>query len=198
MKIILASGNQGKIREIKKLLTDLPIEFISQSEFNVSEAEETGTTFIENALIKARHAAAETGMPAMADDSGLSIDALNGAPGVYSARYAGESANDHDRIQKVLKELTDVPAEKRGAQFHCAIAFVKSADDPNPIVCEGIWPGIILNEPRGDKGFGYDPIFFVPEKNCSAAELDPDLKNEMSHRGRAMREFRTLLITEIA
>ncbi|MCB1827647.1 MAG: RdgB/HAM1 family non-canonical purine NTP pyrophosphatase, partial [Coxiellaceae bacterium] len=147
--------------------------------------------------IKARHASQVSGLPAMADDSGLSIDALNGAPGVYSARYAGENANDLDRINKVLSELKNVPKQKRQAQFHCAIALVQSADDEHPIVCEGIWPGLILNEPRGDKGFGYDPIFFVPEKNCSAAELDPVLKNQMSHRGRAMEQFRALLITEI-
>ena len=198
MQIILASNNTGKIKEIKALLSDLPIELISQTKWHIQSVAETGTTFIENALIKARHAAKIAKLPAMADDSGLSIDALNGAPGVHSARYAGKNANDNDRINKVLKALKNVPDEKRTAQFHCAIVLVKSADDPSPLICEGIWPGRILHQPRGDKGFGYDPIFFVPEKNCSAAELDPDLKNQISHRGRAIREFRTLLITEMA
>lgn len=190
MKVVLASGNAGKINEIKALLSDLPIELISQKILNIPDAEETGTTFIENALIKARHAANLSGLPAIADDSGLSIDALEGAPGVYSSRYAGEQATDADRINKVLVELSDVPDKLRTAQFHCAIAMVKSADDPTPIVCEGIWPGIILQKPRGEKGFGYDPIFFVIEKNCSAAELEPMLKNKISHRGRAMQQFR--------
>lgn len=198
MKIVLASGNAGKVREIKALLSDLPIELISQKELNISDVAETGTTFIENALIKARHAAQVSGLPAIADDSGLSIDALDGAPGIFSSRYAGKNTTDLDRINKILKELENVPDNQRTAQFHCAIAMVKSADDPSPMVCEGIWSGTILHNSQGKKGFGYDPIFFVAEKNCSAAELDPTLKNQISHRGRAMNEFRTLLITKIA
>lgn len=196
MKIVLASNNMGKVREIRSLLSDLPITLISQEELNIKEIDETGTTFIENALLKARHASQVSGLPAIADDSGLSIDALDGAPGVYSSRYAGENANDVDRINKVLRELENVPKEKRTAHFHCAITLVNSADDPSPLVCEGIWSGTILDKPRGDKGFGYDPIFYVPEYNCSVAELDPALKNQISHRGRAMKEFRTLFVAK--
>ncbi len=189
-KIILASKNVGKVAEIKALLSNLPIELISQTEFNIPDIEETGTTFVDNALIKARHAAKQTGMPAMADDSGLSIDVLDGAPGIYSARYAGENATDLDRINKVLNALKDVPDKKRGAQFHCAIALVKNEDDPSPLICHGIWEGSILCQPRGEKGFGYDPIFYVPTHDCSAAELDRDVKNTISHRAIALKQFR--------
>lgn len=190
MKIVLASNNAGKIKEIKALLADLPVELISQAELDISEVEETGTTFIENSLIKARHASKAAGLPAVADDSGLAIDALDGAPGIYSSRYAGEDANDLDRINKVLAELKTIPDNKRTAEFHCAITLVKNAEDPSPLVCEGIWPGTILYAPQGNRGFGYDPIFYIPEYQCSAAELDPDLKNQISHRGRAMAAFR--------
>lgn len=193
MKVVLASSNPGKIREIKALLSDLPIELIPQSELNITDAEETGKTFIENALIKARHASSCSGLPALSDDSGISIDALDGAPGVYSARYAGKGASMLDCINKVLSELKNVPDNKRTAAFHCAIALVKSADDQDPIVSEGIWPGTILHAARGDNGFGYDPIFYVPEHQCSAAELEPDFKNKISHRGRAMSNFKKAL-----
>lgn len=189
-KIILASKNAGKLKEIRNLLSDLPIELISAIELDIPDVEETGKTFIDNAIIKARNAAKHTGMPALADDSGLAIDALDGAPGIFSARYAGENATDIDRIQKVLRELKNVPDEKRGAQFHCAIVLVRNADDKSPLICEGIWPGSILHKPQGNNGFGYDPIFYVPSKDCSSAELDPDLKDAISHRGLALAEFR--------
>jgi len=193
MKIVLASNNPGKIQEIKALLVDLPIDLISQSELNISEIAETGTTFIENALIKARHASNVSGLPALADDSGLAIDALGGAPGVYSSRYAGKDATHLDCINKVLAELEGVPDNKRTARFYCAIAFVRNVDDPSPLVCEGVWPGTIMHAPRGTKGFGYDPIFYLPEYQCSAAELEPKFKNQISHRGQAMTEFRKKL-----
>lgn len=189
-KIILASKNPGKISELTDLLSDLPIELLSAIELDIPDIEETGKTFIDNALIKARNSAKHSGLPAIADDSGLSIDALDGAPGVLSARYGGENASDLDRINKVLEALKDVPDEKRTAQFHCAIALVKDADDTSPIICEGIWSGTILHKPQGKKGFGYDPIFYVPTHDCSSAELDPNVKNTISHRARALNEFR--------
>jgi len=197
MQIVLASHNLGKIKEIETLLADLPITLIPQSQLNIVEVPETGTTFVENALIKARHAASIAKLPAIADDSGLTIDALNGAPGIYSARYAGENASDQDRINKVLMQLNRVPEQQRTAQYHYAIVLVRSVEDSSPIVCEGIWSGTLLHEPQGDHGFGYDPIFYVPERDCSAAELDCDLKNRISHRGRAMHQFRTLLMAEM-
>ena len=189
LKIVLASGNKGKAREIKDLLKNLPIELVLQSEFNIPEAEETGTTFIENAIIKARHAASLTGLPALADDSGLSVTALDGAPGVYSSRYAGEGATDLDRINKLLDALKDVPDNKRNASFNCVIALIMSANDPVPMVCHGQWHGSILHKPQGENGFGYDPIFYVPDHHCSAAELDSTVKNKISHRGIALNKF---------
>lgn len=187
MKIVLASSNQGKIREINSLMSDMSIEVISQSDFNVPEVEEDGLTFIENALKKARHAAKLTNLPAIADDSGIVVQALDGAPGIYSARYAGENASDHECIIKLLQELKDTPSEKRQAFFYCCLIFLRHANDPCPIISEGIWHGKILFEPRGIHGFGYDPIFLDVERNCSAAELSPDIKNEISHRGKAMK-----------
>ena len=195
MQIILASSNPGKVEEIQALLSHLPIQLISQSEFNVSPVEETGTTFFENAIIKARHAAQETGLPAIADDSGLVVNAIDGRPGVHSARYAGEDATDQDRINKLLTELPS-SATDRSASFHCVIALMRSANDPAPIMCHGAWMGEILTKPSGDKGFGYDPIFNVPEYNCSAAELPAEIKNEISHRGKAIRELLLTLENE--
>ena len=189
-KLVFGSHNKGKFAEVKTLLADLPIQLILATELNIPDIEETGKTFIDNAIIKARNAAKHSGLPAIADDSGLAIDALNGAPGIYSARYAGENATDLDRINKVLNALKDVPDENRGAQFHCAIAFVKHAEDTSPIVCEGIWEGRILHQAHGNQGFGYDPIFYVPTHNCSAAELDRTIKNQISHRARALNELR--------
>lgn len=187
MKIVLASSNQGKIREINSLMSDMSIEVISQSDFNVPEVEEDGLTFIENALKKARHASKLTNLPAIADDSGIVVQALNGAPGIYSARYAGKNASDHECIIKLLQELKDTPSQKRQAFFYCCLIFLRHANDPCPIISEGIWHGKILFEPRGIHGFGYDPIFLDVERNCSAAELSPDIKNEISHRGKAMK-----------
>ncbi len=184
--IVLATGNKGKLSELRSYFTGLPIEFKSQKDLSVSEVEETGTTFIENAIIKARHAAKETGLPALADDSGLMVDALNGLPGVYSARYAGMNATDEQRIEKLLIALSGLD---RQASFCCALAFLRNADDPAPIVAWGRWEGFILEKPIGDHGFGYDPIFWVPTHNCSAAELEIEEKNKMSHRGRAIKQL---------
>ena len=188
-KIILASGNAGKLREFQQLLSGCGFEIVPQSEFNIANAEETGTTFVENAIIKARHACEQTGLPAIADDSGIEVDALNGRPGVYSARYAGENATDEKNNQKLLTELKNVPTEKRTARYHAVLAYMRHAADPTPILCHGIWEGIILTEPRGQSGFGYDPLFFVPSHNCASAELDKAEKNRISHRGKAMQEL---------
>lgn len=187
MKIVLASNNAGKIRELKELLKHLPIDLVSQSDFNVPEIEETGLTFIENALIKARLASRVTGLPAIADDSGLAVTALNGAPGIYSARYAGKNATDKDNIKKLLEELNDIPDEKRQAYFHCVLVFMSNYQDPTPIVCDGIWAGQILHAPKGEDGFGYDPIFYVPDEKKTAAEFPLAIKNKISHRGRALQ-----------
>lgn len=188
-KIVLASGNVGKLREIQQLLSGCGFEVVPQSDFFSENAEETGLTFVENAIIKARYACAKTGLPAIADDSGIEVDALNGRPGIYSARYAGENAKDADNNQKLLQELTDVPAEQRTARYHAVLAFMRHAEDPTPILCHGIWEGVVLPEPRGEGGFGYDPLFFVPSHNCASAELDKAEKNRISHRGRAMQEL---------
>ena len=188
-KIILASGNAGKLREFQQLLSGCGFEIVPQSEFNIANAEETGTTFVENAIIKARHACEQTGLPAIADDSGIEVDALNGRPGVYSARYAGEDATDEKNNQKLLTELKNIPTEKRTARYHAVLAYMRHAADPTPILCHGTWEGIILTEARGQSGFGYDPLFFVPSHNCASAELDKAEKNRISHRGKAMQEL---------
>ena len=163
----------------------------------MDEAEETGLTFVENALIKARHAALITGLPAIADDSGLAVAALCGAPGIYSARYAGTKAKAHDNIKKILMELKDIPDENRHASFHCLLVFLSHAKDPTPLVCDGKWSGIILHSPKGENGFGYDPIFYVPEQKQTAAELSPSLKNQISHRGMALQSLLKLLPEKI-
>ena len=190
-EIILASGNVGKIREIQAILNQHVI--IPQSQFNLTEAEETGQTFIENALIKARHATTWCQRPAIADDSGLVVDALDGAPGVISARYAGAKASDAQNLAKVLQQLGGTPITKRSARFICVIAFLKHPDDPCPIIAQGVWEGQILFEPKGENGFGYDPIFWVPEQNCSSAELSAEIKNSLSHRGQALQQFQQQL-----
>lgn len=187
-RIVLASGNAGKLREIEKILADFDIEIVPQSVFGISEAEETGATFIENALIKARHASRATGLPAIADDSGLAVDFLGGRPGVYSARYAGPDATYRDNNERLLAELAGVAEADRGAAFHCAACFVASAGS-DPVIAEGEWRGRILDAPRGSAGFGYDPLFYVEDMDCSAAELDPAEKNRRSHRGKALREL---------
>ncbi len=188
-KIVLASGNPGKVREINELLAGHDIEVVPQSGFGVPEAEETGLTFVENAILKARNAARHTGLPAIADDSGLEVDALRGAPGIYSARYAGPGASDEDNLRKLLAELEGVPEAERTARFQCLMVYMEHAEDPTPLIFQGTWEGRILTEPRGENGFGYDPVFFVPEHGCSAAELAPEQKNALSHRGQALRQL---------
>ncbi|MGR9071623.1 MAG: RdgB/HAM1 family non-canonical purine NTP pyrophosphatase [Gammaproteobacteria bacterium] len=186
-EIVLASANQGKISEIKALLGGCRI--LPQSQFNVVEVEETGLTFVENAIIKARNAAKCTGLPAIADDSGLVVDALNGAPGILSARYAGEGASDQENNDKLLKELETTPDSERSARFICVIALMKHALDPMPILAQGIWEGKILFQPKGRHGFGYDPVFWASSENCASAELPPEIKNTISHRGKALRNL---------
>lgn len=188
-KLVLATGNQGKVKEMATLLSDFGFDVVAQSEFQVSEVAETGTTFIENAIIKARHAAQETGLPAIADDSGLEVDYLQGAPGIYSARYAGEDATDQQNLEKLLDAMTDVPEKQRSARFHCVLVLMRHANDPTPIVCHGKWEGRILSKAHGDNGFGYDPVFFVPEENCASAELEPTRKKQLSHRGKALEQL---------
>lgn len=182
--IVLASGNPGKIREIQAILAGHPI--VPQSQFQIAEADETGKTFVENALLKARNAAFHSGLPAIADDSGLAVDYLHGAPGVISARYAGSDASDQDNVEKLLKELAGVPFEQRTARFICVIVFIEHAEDPCPVIAQGIWEGRILDEPVGVNGFGYDPVFWVPEYECASAQLAPEVKNAISHRGKAL------------
>ena len=189
LQIVLATSNPGKIAELQSMLTELPIEWIPQSEFDISDIEETGKTFIENAILKARHAAKLSGLPALADDSGLVIDALDGAPGIYSARYAGKNATAEERNQKVLDEMKAVPKEERTAAYHCVLALVEYEDDPVPLICHGIWEGSILSEPCGTNGFGYDPIFYVTTHDCSAAELSNAEKNAISHRGQVVDQL---------
>lgn len=189
MKTVLASGNAGKLTELAAILQPLGLELIAQSTLGVESPPETGSTFLDNALIKARHAARATGLAALADDSGIEVDALHGRPGVRSARFAGEGASDADNLHKLLAELHDVPAEFRQARYHCVIAFVRRHDDPEPIVAHGTWEGRIALEPRGSGGFGYDPIFLPAEAHGTAAELDPAHKNEVSHRGQALRAW---------
>jgi XTP/dITP diphosphohydrolase len=189
VRVVLASNNQGKIREIRQLVHETNIEIILQTELGVPPAEETGQTFIENALIKARQAAAMTSLPAIADDSGLVVPALNGEPGVFSARYAGESANSQKNIEKLLKNLGVQRDATREAYFYCVIVLLRQAADPCPVICEGKWEGKILSAPRGDKGFGYDPIFFDETYQCSAAQLPLPVKNKISHRGQAMSKL---------
>jgi len=191
-RIVLASGNPGKVREIRRILGEFGVEIVPQTELGVGDADETGSSFVENALIKARHAADLTGLPAIADDSGLVVDALDGRPGVYSARYAGVRASDDDNIEKLLRELHGVPDDKRTAAFHCCAVYV-SADDSTSLVAEGRWQGRILGERRGSGGFGYDPVFFDPECGRSAAELGPELKNARSHRGKALAALAEML-----
>jgi XTP/dITP diphosphohydrolase len=186
-EIVLASNNPGKVREIAQLLADLDLSVLPQSQFDVPDVEETGLTFIENAILKARNAAQKTGLAAIADDSGLEVDALNGAPGIHSARYAGIGSSDQANLDKLLHALIDVPQGDRSARFQCLMVYLAHEHDPSPLVCQGTWEGHILFEPKGDNGFGYDPVFFVPTHNCSSAELPPEIKNELSHRGQALR-----------
>lgn len=186
-KVVLATGNPGKVRELADLLADFGLDVVAQTKLGVDSAEETGLTFIENAILKARHAAQITGLPAIADDSGLAVDALGGAPGIYSARYAGQDASDRQNLDKLLVALKDVPQGGRGAQFHCVLVYLRHAKDPTPRVFHGNWAGNITLQPAGEGGFGYDPIFYVPELGRSAAELSREEKSAVSHRGKALK-----------
>lgn len=189
--LVLATGNQGKVTELAKMLSSLEIEVLPQSDFNVPEVPETGTTFVENAIIKARHAAKITGHPAIADDSGLEVDGLNGAPGVYSARFAGVDASDQDNIDKLLVELGDNPV--RSARFWCVLVLIRHVDDPTPLICSASWEGQITQSQDGQGGFGYDPIFYVPKLDCTSAQLSKEQKNAISHRGQALKALLTEL-----
>jgi XTP/dITP diphosphohydrolase len=188
-KVVLATGNKGKVKELARMLSGLGIEVLPQSEFAVIDAAETGCTFVENAIIKARHAAKLTGLPAIADDSGLAVHALGGEPGVYSARYSGDQATDQTNIIKLLDAMSDIPKDKRQAKFLCVLVFMRHANDPSPIICQGEWCGEIATQQQGENGFGYDPIFWVEEQNCSSAQLSPEQKNQLSHRGKALSQF---------
>ncbi|GAB3371226.1 RdgB/HAM1 family non-canonical purine NTP pyrophosphatase [Lysobacter rhizosphaerae] len=193
VKFVVASSNAGKLAEFRDLLGAAGYAFVTQGELGVEDAAETGLTFVENALLKARHAARATGLPALADDSGLCVDALGGAPGLYSARYAGVHGDAQANIAKLLAAMKDVPAAQRTAHFHAVIVLLRHADDPQPVIAEGRWSGLILETPRGDGGFGYDPVFLDPENNLSAAEFEPAIKNRLSHRGRALAALRQKL-----
>ncbi|HMM67437.1 MAG TPA: RdgB/HAM1 family non-canonical purine NTP pyrophosphatase [Dokdonella sp.] len=193
MKLVLASGNAGKLIEMREVLADLDVDLVAQAELGVADAEETGATFVENAILKARHASRATGLPALGDDSGLCVDVLDGAPGLYSARYAGTHGDSAANIAKLLGVLADVRDSERGAHFFCAIVLLRHADDPAPLIAEGRWHGRILAAPRGQGGFGYDPVFLDPQRHCSAAELAPAIKNRVSHRGQALLRLRELL-----
>lgn len=192
-RVVLATSNRGKLEEFAGLFADLGLDFVAQGDLGVDDAEETGLTFVENALVKARHAARATGLPAVADDSGICVDALGGAPGLYSARYAGRHRDDAANNAKLLDALRDVPDEARGAHFHCTIVLLRHAEDPAPLVAEGLWRGRILRAPQGTHGFGYQPLFFDPVLNVASAELDTPVRNRVSHRGLAMARLRELL-----
>ena len=192
-RLVLASGNAGKLVELRELLADTGLSLHAQSEFGVQDIDETGLTFVENALLKARNAARATGLPALGDDSGLCVDALGGAPGLYSARYAGTHGDARANIAKLLDALRDVPDDARTAHFHAVVVLLRTPDDPQPIIAEGRWPGRILHAPRGDGGFGYDPVFLDPSLDRSAAELDADTKHARSHRGLALAALRARL-----
>jgi len=188
-KVVLASGNKGKLVELQNALDSFNVKLIPQTQFDVESAEETGLTFVENAILKARHASKITGLPALSDDSGLEVDALLGAPGIYSARFAGVDCSDEQNNLKLLSELKAVTAENRTARFHCILVYVRHWQDPTPIICQGSWEGQIKTELQGEGGFGYDPLFFVPELNLSAAQLTKEQKSKISHRGQAIKQL---------
>jgi XTP/dITP diphosphohydrolase len=187
--VVLASNNPGKVREINQLLSEQRIRVTPQAEHGVPEAEENGLSFVENAILKARNAARHSGLAAIADDSGIEVDALSGAPGIYSARYAGAGASDRANLEKLLADLRGVPEAERTARFQCLMVYMRHAEDPTPVICQGTWEGRILPAPHGENGFGYDPVFLVLEQGCSAAELPPQVKNRLSHRGQALRRL---------
>ena len=184
--LVLASANAGKITELQQMLGGLGVKIIPQTDLDIPDIEETGLTFVENAILKARNAAALSNLPAIADDSGLEVDFLRGAPGIYSARFAGEDAGDEANKDKLLQLMADVPTDQRSARYQTVIVYMRHGNDPTPIICQGTWEGLIATESRGDQGFGYDPIFYVTETNCHAAELDKVTKNCLSHRGKAI------------
>ena len=192
-QLVLASGNPGKLRELSAILGELGYQLHAQSEFDVDEVAETGTTFVENAIIKARHAAALTGLPALADDSGIEVDALDGAPGVYSARFSGADADDAANNALLVDKLRDIPPAQRTARYRAVIVLMRHAADPSPLICEGSWEGMIQLEPSGDGGFGYDPYFFLPDRGCTSAQLSASEKNRLSHRGAALEELKRKL-----
>ena len=192
-KIVLASSNSGKLREIQQVLKHLNLQLLPQWEFDISDADETGLSFIENAIIKARHASAISGLPTLADDSGLEVDVLQGRPGIYSSRYAGDMATDADNVKKLLSDMEGIESLRRSARFQCVLAFIRYPEDPTPIIAQGSWDGFILEETRGQKGFGYDPVFYIPEHQCAAAELDPEIKNQHSHRASALKKLVKLM-----
>ncbi len=189
-KIVLASGNRGKLREFSQILESLDVAVLPQSEFKLQDADETGLSFVENAIIKARHAASATGLPALADDSGLEVDALQGAPGIYSARYSGADATDQKNNAKLLADLAGVPEANRTARFRCVLVFMRHASDPMPLICQGTWEGHILKATQGDNGFGYDPLFWIDALGKTSAELPAEQKNRLSHRGQAVAAFK--------
>jgi XTP/dITP diphosphohydrolase len=192
-QLVLASGNPGKLRELSAILDELGYQLHAQSEFDVDEVAETGTTFVENAIIKARHAATITGLPALADDSGIEVDALDGAPGVYSARFAGANADDAANNALLVDKLRNVPPAERRARYRAVIVLMRHAADPSPLICEGSWEGMIQLDPAGDGGFGYDPYFFLPDLGCTSAQLSASEKNRLSHRGAALQELKRKL-----
>ena len=192
-RIVLATGNRGKVEEMQSILAPFGLQVVPQSEFGVPEADETGLTFVENAIIKARNAAAHTGLPAIADDSGLEVDFLKGVPGIYSSRFAGITAHSSDNVAKLLADMKEVPDSERTARFQCLMVFIRHDRDPTPIICQGTWEGAILHAAQGDGGFGYDPVFYVPTHNCASAELSAELKNQLSHRGQALRKLAEVL-----
>lgn len=191
--ILLATYNPGKVAEFNALLSPCSLHLVSQADYGIPPVEETGLTFIENAILKARHAACLSGLPALADDSGLEVDALEGAPGIYSARYAGVTASDQDNIDKLLDAMAGLPHQQRTARFHCVLALMRHGEDPCPLIAQGTWEGFILSDAQGDAGFGYDPVFWLPDRRCSVAELPPPLKNRLSHRGVACGNLLNLL-----
>lgn len=188
-EIVVATGNKGKLKEIGEVLAPLGIRVRGQQEFSIPEIEETGLTFVENAILKARNTCAHTGRPALADDSGIEVDALQGAPGIYSARYAGVGATDAANVEKLLAALQGVPEAERTARFQCVMVYLRHANDPVPLICQGTWEGRIALQPAGDNGFGYDPVFWVPQHQCAAAQLFPTVKNSLSHRGQALQKL---------
>ena len=190
-KVVLASGNQGKLREFFRILGSAGFEIVPQSDYDVVDVPETGLTFVENAIIKARNAAQQTGLPALADDSGIEVDALNGMPGIYSARYSG--AGDEANNQKLLAAMQDIPDDERTARFRCCIVYLRHAEDPSPLIADASWEGRIMHQLSGANGFGYDPLFYVPTHGTSSAELDPDEKNRISHRGQALQQILDLM-----